>query len=477
MQKLLALFCVLASLLPAAPALAAMPDAEFLKLCEQGSPAAVAQALKDGANPNAADVSGYPALAHALMRETPDKAELVKMLLDAGANPGAAAAGNSAISLYIAALQNETESVRLLLKAGADVNARGGDREVTALHGVAIHGKPEMLRLLLDAGANPNLAGKSGTTPLALAVVAGNVENARLLLEAGADVNASSKGRTALMAAVRENDAQKAAALVRLLLAAGADINATDQGGRTALMLAAREAQPELIQTLLEAGAHPKAQDKQGKTALDWALEGGNGKALAPLIQRTGVPVNPGKVLSETAAVGNEDIIKALLAAHVAADATAAGELWTPLVTAAFHCQIESIRLLLAAGANPNATSIAGRTALMEAASHCRAEAVKLLLEAGANPNAMGDVGDSALTCAAQRGDLESFRLLLDAGADPSAALMYAAQRDDPESVRLLLAHGADANHQGRHGKTALDWALEKGRTEAAALLRAHQAK
>ena len=55
----------------------------------------------------------------------------------------------------------------------------------------------------------------------------------------------------------------------------------------------------------------------------------------------------------------------------------------------------------------------------MEAASHCRAEAVKLLLQAGANPNAMGGVGDSALTCAAQRGDLESFHLLLDAGADP----------------------------------------------------------
>ncbi|AVD71730.1 hypothetical protein [Desulfobulbus oralis] len=46
MQKLLALFCVLASLLPAAPALAAVPDAEFLKLCEQGSPAAVAQARR-----------------------------------------------------------------------------------------------------------------------------------------------------------------------------------------------------------------------------------------------------------------------------------------------------------------------------------------------------------------------------------------------------------------------------------------------
>ena len=54
---------------------------------------------------------------------------------------------------------------------------------------------------------------------------------------------------------------------------------------------------------------------------------------------------------------------------------------------------------------------------------------------------------------------------------------MYAVQWGTLESVRLLLAHGADANHQGRHGKTALDWALEKGRIEAAALLRAHQAK
>ena len=56
-------------------------------------------------------------------------------------------------------------------------------------------------------------------------------------------------------------------------------------------------------------------------------------------------------------------------------------------------------------------------------------------------------------------------------------ALICAVQWGTLENVRLLLAHGADANHQGRHGKTALDWALEKGRTEAVALLRAHQAK
>ena len=56
-------------------------------------------------------------------------------------------------------------------------------------------------------------------------------------------------------------------------------------------------------------------------------------------------------------------------------------------------------------------------------------------------------------------------------------ALMTEPTKDTVYGADLLLAHGADANHQGRHGKTALDWALEKGRTEAAALLRAHQAK
>ena len=66
MQKLLALFCVLASLLPAAPALAAMPDAEFVQLCVEGDLAAVRRALQEGANPNAADKHGETALMQAL---------------------------------------------------------------------------------------------------------------------------------------------------------------------------------------------------------------------------------------------------------------------------------------------------------------------------------------------------------------------------------------------------------------------------
>lgn len=45
------------------------------------------------------------------------------------------------------------------------------------------------------------------------------------------------------------------------------------------------------------------------------------------------------------------------------------------------------------------------------------ARCVRLLLEAGADPNAKGDLGDSPLYWAVSRGNLEIARLLLEAGA------------------------------------------------------------
>ncbi len=172
MQKLLTLFCVLASLLPAAPALAAMPDAEFLKLCEQGSPAAVAQALKDGANPNAADKDGETALMLAVT----------------------------------SARWRNAESVRLLLEAGADVNFANRWGE-TALLEAACYGRAGAIRALLQAGADVNARDKDGKTPLLMAAYWSSQLNLResmdpdcvpALLQAGADANAvDEQGRTA----------------------------------------------------------------------------------------------------------------------------------------------------------------------------------------------------------------------------------------------------------------------------------------
>ncbi|MGI8732299.1 MAG: TonB family protein [Pyrinomonadaceae bacterium] len=58
-------------------------------------------------------------------------------------------------------------------------------------------------------------------------------------------------------------------------LAAGADVNATNQGGQTALMLAALMGNLELVACLLEAGANPQLQDRLGLTALEWSTRRG----------------------------------------------------------------------------------------------------------------------------------------------------------------------------------------------------------
>jgi ribosomal protein L13E len=82
---------------------------------------------------------------------------------------------------------------------------------------------------------------------------------------------------------------------------------------------------------------------------------------------------------------------------------------------------------------------------------------------------------------AARGGQLDAMRALVDKGVDPTfvagrrtTALTLAAGADRPNlaALRYLLDHGADVNATDADGRTALDWALTRGDTEAAAFLR-----
>jgi ankyrin repeat protein len=77
----------------------------------------------------------------------------------------------------------------------------------------------------------------------------------------------------------------------------------------------------------------------------------------------------------------------------------------TALMLAASKGDAATVKALLAAGANPNATARDGRTALMEAASQGSLEAVQALLAAGANVNARTAAGATALQQAVRRKD------------------------------------------------------------------------
>jgi len=123
------------------------------------------------------------------------------------------------------------------------------------------------------------------------------------------------------------------------------------------------------------------------------------------------------------------------------------------------HSPGSSARVLLAAGANLEASSVDFGTPLLRTAADGRTEVVRVLLDAGANPKARAGYGKSALHVVK---DPESCALLIARGAEVNARnaedetpLMW--QLDSPEVAPLLIKAGADLEARDRRGRTLRD--------------------
>ena len=143
----------------------------------------------------------------------------------------------------------------------------------------------------------------------------------------------------------------------------------------------------------------------------------------------------------------------------------------------------QKVRRLLTAGANVNAKTKLGTTALIAATAFPQsAIVVKHLLAAGADPNAANADGATALSGASAAGNLKSMRLLLANRADPRLApgalspLSAAAYSGHRSAVKLLLDRGVGANERDGYGATALHAAALMGETTISELLIKHGA-
>lgn len=146
----------------------------------------------------------------------------------------------------------------------------------------------------------------------------------------------------------------------------------------------------------------------------------------------------------------------------------------SPLMYAAALGSLESMRLLLDAGADANAANDFAATPLMWCAGD--AAKVRLLLSKDAKADARSKLGRTPLLiAAAYDGTTEAARLLIEKGADVNArdkggmsVLEQAASSNNIELVRRLLAKGADVNIVDEGGYTALMDAAGNGDRNAA---------
>src|SRR5579863_4831013 len=247
-----------------------------------------------------------------------------------------------------------------------------------------------------------------GTTPLHWASYRDDLASADRLIRAGAKVNAANDlGVTPLWPA-SENGSS---AMVRRLLDAGANPNAALLAGETPLMVAARSGYPDVVEQLLNKGANPNAHGSRGQTALMWAV----------------AQKHPG-------------VVKVLIAHH--ADIRLKSDVWTDVMAVPPHSYLPYNKAI------PHG----GETALMFAARVGDIDSAKLLVAAGGNVNDVDAWGVSATVLATHSGFRVYAESLLIKGAYPNSApngftaLHEAVMRRDEEMVAALLDHGADAN-------------------------------
>jgi ankyrin repeat protein len=251
----------------------------------------VRQALSSGANPNARDNRGVPALIYACNK---GEAEIVRLLIQAGAHVNAspqhdttpliaAITGGSVdvvrqllaagarvdqadhihrTPLQVASSWKRTEITRLLLTSSASVDS-------AALAMAALNGSADQVRLLLSSGADPNAGNGYALHEAARGCYRGdNSEVIRMLLDAGSMPQAKrGEEYTVLHRAAGLCEPE----VLRLLLSRGADPNARDMSRSTPLISAAASGKLENVRVLLGAGAQVNARNGDGRSALDHA--------------------------------------------------------------------------------------------------------------------------------------------------------------------------------------------------------------
>jgi cytohesin len=384
----------------------------LLQASRAGDAPMLAALLKAGADIGAKHPDGETALMAVARTGNMDA---VKLLLEAGARANVADSYQQETPLMWAAAEGHTDVINALLKAGADPNRsahingiderKHGDHPTggfTALMFAARNGHEDAVTALMKGGADPKVTNGDGLTATMVAITNDRFDLAARMIDLGADANdgslyfavdmhdATTDMRAHDGSRLRANHPNKLSSmdLIKLLLDHKADPNKTFQGqvhsttlccdpevNSSAFYRAAVASDVEALKLMLKHGAKIEWSPAEVKK------EGRGGPAGAAGAGR-GVNANVGKTPIMMAMNGGRG---AAFAAGPGFDRIGA----PPFREESNRDPVEALKVLLAAGANPNAKTADGSTPLHQAVTAKQVPIIRTLVAAGAKLDAV----------------------------------------------------------------------------------------
>ncbi|CAH0387234.1 unnamed protein product [Bemisia tabaci] len=459
--------------------------ARILALCQKGEWPPMDQALKglekivaaggDDVNPTplAQVFDPQTGMTPLMMAVKENRSSFIDRLVDLGCDVNARNHENYN-ALHIAAMFSREDVVKLVLnKKGIDILAPGGAKQQTAVHLVACRQTgtaTSILRILL-AAAGKEIRLKSdgkGRIPILLAVEAGNQSMCRELLsqQAAEQLRATTdNGDTALHLAARKRDVD----MVRILVDYGSNVDSQNGEGQTPLHIAAAEGDEALVKYFYGVRASASITDNQDRTPMHLAAENGHASIIelladkfrASIFERT----KDGSTLMHIASLnGHADcammLFKKGVYLHMPNKDGARS-----IHTAARYGHVGIINTLLQKGEKVDVTTNDNYTALHIAVESAKPAVVETLLGYGAEVHVRGGkLRETPLHIAARVKDGDRCALmLLKSGAGPNLCtdngqtpVHVAAKNGNLTTLLLLLEDGGDPLFQNKIGETPL---------------------
>jgi serine/threonine-protein phosphatase 6 regulatory ankyrin repeat subunit B len=381
----------------------AMGEIHLMQAAAAGDLGRAQELLEAGVNVNAADKGRWTPLFIAAHQ---GHVAVLRLLMSHGADIDRLNR-NGETALMVAAAAGQFASLQVLLVAGAD--AQRCNRQGMTASDVARDTGNELLASAFDSivaqarAASSTRNTTAGTTTASTSTSSTSMPGAAAPRAVSSGKFVPRPGPTMLLQAIERNDANALTRLLTELRQSGnnladvmSQVGALDsrndswlQDKRlTPLMAAAYLGHVPLLKLLLMHGADVDQVDFFGHTALIWAARSGHSEVVQALVE-AGANIEHSYLcetaLATAAAHGRTATVKVLLRSGACADPINHRGL-SPLMSASQNGVTAIVEALLEYGADVNRV-LNRRTALMVAKRHGHIDTVQVLLSAGADEN------------------------------------------------------------------------------------------